>query len=295
MIAASLLSLLTATTLPVPATLEDLNAMAELLNCSGSVVSLGRDDSKRAVILTAGHCARYPYLYKNGEAEAGTLITPGPEKEKFTSLYPGNTTLQSPLKARLNNLYYGTLTKVDVSLFETTLTLGELKSKGIAPMTLADRLPKPGERVKITSALWKQTQECTVDRIIENDAEERALFGKTKDVNYHFRNSILLSSDCSGEVGWSGAPLFDPQTNQVLGLVSRIYKEADRVSPSTFLRFMNGLSSPTSTGRTYVVASNITDLKDCLTADGTLLTEGFTCSLPAPTTKKSSSWPKAKR
>lgn len=276
----------------VPATDRELSGMVNIWRCSGSLVSLGRSDSEPGIILSAGHCPGPSTFYPNGEAEVQTAL--GLTKEKAS-------TFPVPARLALRSVYYATMTHIDASLFETQATLGELKAAGYRIFDIADRLPKPGEKLRLTSGVWGETQDCEVEQIIENDAAEREIFGS--DMKTHtFRNSVLFKRPCGGTAGWSGAPAFNPETGLIYGVVSRLL---DRMVPSFLSRFasaevsenrwaiaLNPAAKPVD-----VVASNLTDLRDCLTRGGHLSLDSVSCQLPkakvfVPVKKpRSSRWP----
>lgn len=258
-----------------PATPEDLNGMVNIWRCSGALVSLGRSDAEPGLILSAGHCPGPSTFYLNGEAEINTPLEVTSEKA---------LTFPAPTRLPLRSVYYATMTHVDASLFETRATLGELRAAGHRIFDIADRLPKPGEKLRITSGVWSETEDCEVERIIENDAEERELFGS--DMQTHtFRNSVLFKRPCSGTAGWSGAPTYNPETGLIYGVVSRLL---DRVRPSFPRIFARAAASGNrwalalnpATETVDVVASNLIDLRDCVSSDGHLALGSARCALP---------------
>jgi len=171
------------------------------------------------------------------------------------------------------------MTNVDAALIEME------KVEGMKVFEIADRLPKPGEKLRITSAFWKESQDCEVESILEDDAMEEAALEMTTD-HFPFRNSILFKKPCYGRTGWSGSPVFNPETGMVYGIFSRVYGKPKTL---TFARFdaFNFFAPLGSDVR--VVASNTVDLHDCLSKEGKLDLNTTGCSLPKPMTVKPTS------
>lgn len=279
----------TPSSLARPATAEELNGMVKALNCSGTFVSIGRKDSAKGIVLTAGHCPSSPLFYKNGEAASGTDLS----QEKNAIAFTADRTLNEPLTIPLTRLTYATMTNADVALLEVKETHKSLAAENIRFLKIADRLPKPGEVLRITSAFWQETEECEVEKILEDRDAETAAVGMATD-QYTFRNSILFKSPCYGREGWSGSPVFDPNTGLVYGVLSRVYK---RKSPLSFARWnpFNPTIELFEKDEVQVVASNITDLKDCLTTNGKIDMNAPHCQLPKPPkTGINSLWPSSR-
>lgn len=271
--------------------------MVKIHECSGALVSLGRGDTSPGLVLAAGHCPNYPNFYANGVAEGGT---------DYSSLAPANgfppgSTLTHPVNLPLARLFYATLTNVDVSLYELASSVGALREQKLRLLELGDRLPKSGEILQITSGFWRETETCEVESILEDNAAEKRAIGEETETPL-FRNSILFKSPCFARGGWSGGPVFDAATGLIYGIVSRVYSLSPTVSFSRFAGFISQKWNPfhpDADTDVRVVASNVIDLKDCLTADGKLGTSLANCQLPKlkgassplPSLKPSSSWP----
>lgn len=285
-----------------PATLEELNGMTHVENCSGTFVSLGRKDSSRALILSAGHCPSYPTFYKQGVAEGGTDYSKEPPAKSF----PPGSTLEAPLNYPIRQLYYATMTTSDISLYELASSIEKLKNQKLKILELADYLPKPGKSYSITSGYWKETQTCEVESILADNDSERSAVGFEVET-YPFRNSILFKAPCFARGGWSGSPIYDAETNLVYGVLSRIYESNPTPALTRFAEFISkkwNPFNPETETEVRVIASNVIDLKDCLASDGAIDTKRTHCDLPKPTMKPSpvphtvprprptSSWPK---
>lgn len=258
----------------LPALADDFSRMVKIGNCSGVLVSLG--------VLTAGHCPIYPNFYKKDEAESGTDMS----KEKAFVFPTGDVNQSTEL--HLKKITYATMTNIDAALIEAE------KIEGVKTFKIADRLPKPGEILRITSAFWKESQDCEVEKILEDDAMEEAAVEMKTD-RFPFRNSILFKNPCYGRTGWSGSPAFDPETGMIYGIFSRVYGKPKALTFARFGAF--SFFAPLGT-EVRVVASNVVDLHDCLSKKGELDLNTPQCSLPKPkpqpsklTAPKNSKWP----
>lgn len=250
-------------------TIDDMNGIAAAFRCSASIVSLGQADSDPAFVLSAGHCSA-------DNPDGG--YTPGTAKIRLPILsldehisYYQKLGDDQPLTLgnfQLSSIYYATMTREDVTLFQGALSLGVLKSRGVRIFKLADRLPKPGEKLQITSGLWGQTQSCTVERIILDNADEKKLFGISPSP-IEMNNTILLGPECTARPGWSGSPLLDPKTGLIYGVASRIYTPA----PGSALAKEG--TSP------RILVSSLLELRKCINKTGQLDFSLLGCQLPS--------------
>lgn len=250
-------------------TIDDMNGIAAAFRCSASIVSIGQADSDPAIVLSAGHCSadNPDYGYTPGTAKVRLPIL---QLEEHTSYYQ-KLSADQPLTLgnfQLASVYYGAMTREDVTLFQATVSLGILKSRGVRIFKLADRLPKPGEKLQITSGLWGQTQSCTVERIIVDNADEKKLFG-TNTSPIEMKNTILLGSECTGRPGWSGSPLLDPKTGLIYGVASRIY------TPAPGSALAKAGTSP------RILVSSLLETRKCLNKMGQLDFSLPGCQMPS--------------
>ena len=248
------------------ASFEELQGIVAAYRCSGAFVDLGQSDNKPATILSAGHCsADSDEGHMPGRAVVGLSII---DQEEFSSYYIWHKpTNQMTLNSfQLKSISYATMTKEDVTIFESTKTLGTIKSMGLKTFKLAPGLPKIGQTLQLTSGLWGQTQKCKVEKIIKNNKEEEFLFG-TSTGPIEMNNSILLSKECTAQGGWSGSPLFDPETGLIYGVASRIYAPAPG----------SELAEKGTTAR--IIISSLVELQKCL-KEGAMDLSKSECSLP---------------
>lgn len=248
------------------ASFEELQGIVAAYRCSGAIVDLGQGNDKPGTILTAGHCSADS---ERGHAPGRAVVDMSIyTDEEYSSYYiwhkPTNQMTMSSF--RLRTIAYATMTKEDVTVFESILPLGEIKSKGLKTFKLAPALPKVGQTLQLTSGLWGQTQKCKVERIIKNNREEELLFG-TNTGPIEMNNSILLSSECTAKGGWSGSPLFDPQTGLIYGVASRIYAPAPG----------SELAKKGTTAR--IIISSLVEFQKCL-KNGMVELSNAGCQLP---------------
>lgn len=247
-------------------TFQDMNGIAAAYRCSASIISTtGQSDNDPAFVLSAGHCTadndNATYL-----PDTAKIRFPITHLDEYTSYY--QQLPNQPMSYgnfQLASIHYATMTTEDVTLFQATVSLGTLKSRGVRIFTLADRLPKPGEKLQLTSGLWGQTQTCTVERIITNNAEEKKLFG-TSPSPLELKNTILLGADCTGRPGWSGSPLLDPKTGLIYGVASRIYTPP--------------VGSALAGSSPRVLVSGLQELRKCLNKAGQIDLSTSGCQLP---------------
>jgi hypothetical protein len=258
----------------VPATLEDLQGSVAIEKCSGSVVRLSDDETAPAYLLSAGHCGKPGFAVAPGKA-----YSLGDGHWKQTSGFPSGTSLNRPVKIEITGLAYATMTFSDVALFATGRSVDSLRSAGYRVYSLGESLPREGDSLRITSAFWKETQVCRVDRILATNADELAIDPMSLH-GYEFRNSILFESECAIRTGWSGSPVVNESTGQIFGVASR---RVMTPSPLPFAgsdpvnKFVAWLFQDKGTGT--LIASNLVDLLACLTPEGALRFEGR-CELP---------------
>jgi hypothetical protein len=291
---------------PSPATAEDLQGTVAIEKCSGSIVRLTEDEAAPAYLLSAGHCGKPGFAVAPGKA-----YSLGPGYWTHTAGYPAGATTNRPVKIEVTGLAYATMTWADLALFETGRSADSFRKEGYQVYSLGESLPRAGDSFRVTSAFWKETQVCRVDRILATNADELAIDPMSLH-GYEFRNSILFDSDCSIRTGWSGAPIVNESTGQVYGIASRRVMTAPRLpfaGPDPVSQFVGWIFQDKGTGT--LIASNLVDLLACVTAEGALRFEGR-CELPkidadagprprlprapeAPTgDRRGSQWPKNK-
>jgi hypothetical protein len=269
-----LASLSAASAGPVPATAEDLRGVVAIEKCSGAIVALGSDEKQPASFLSAGHCGKPGYAIAPGKA-----VSAEGRYWNHVRGFPEGASLEHPAKITLSKLAYATMTRVDLSIFSTASSVEDFRKQGYRVFSLADSLPRPGDRLRVTSAFWKETQLCRVEKILETNTDESAI-DPTSIEGYEFRRSILFDSDCIVRTGWSGAPVFEESTGRIFGVVSRRILAAARIpfgALEAAAKFVAWDFQDRGSG--VLIASNVADLGECLTATGELRF-GAACLLP---------------
>lgn len=248
------------------ATFDELQGIVAAFRCSGAFVDLGQPADKPATILTAGHCSSES---ENGHVPGRAVVAlPILDQEEYSSYYVWHkpTNQMTMNSFMIQAIAYATMTKEDITVFESIQSLGKLKAMGIRTFKLAPTLPKVGQTLQLTSGLWGQTQKCKVERILKDNREEELLFG-TSLGNVEMKNSILLSAECTAQGGWSGSPLFNPATGLIYGVASRIYAPA----PNSELA-KKGTSA-------RIIVSSLMEFQKCLKGGVVNLSQAA-CGLP---------------
>jgi hypothetical protein len=248
---------------PVPATVEDLRGAVSIEKCSGAVVALGSDEKQPAYLLSAGHCGKPGYAIAPGKA----VSAEGPYWKTVRG-FPEGATLEHPAKIEVSKLAYATMTRVDLSIFRLSATVEDVRKQGYRVHARAESLPRPGDRLRVTSAFWKETQLCRVERILETNADETAIDPISIE-GYDFRQSILFDSDCIVRTGWSGAPVFEESTGRIFGVVSRRILAPARTpfgAIDAAAKFVAWDFQDRGSG--VLIASNVADLGSCLSPSG---------------------------
>lgn len=187
-----------------PATVEDLKGMANLGNCSGGVLDIGRPMNAKSLLITNGHCV-------SGTLGANQAIINQPSQRFFRLFtYDGSTVLVQAQK-----LVYATLTDTDLGLYELNVTYEELQSMNVKSYPLSMRSASPGIPLRITSGYWKRTQECAVERIVYKLLEG---FGGDVSNPSVATNVLALTNECQIYGGFSGTPAIDLKTQTIIGL-----------------------------------------------------------------------------
>ncbi len=251
----------------VSAPKEDLSGMIAAFRCSGALVSVGQELYDSALILSAGHCsADEPnYVHQSGYAKVDVSIR---DQDEHGMHYYFDKSYNSLLlkNFKLASIYYGTMTKEDVTIFKALPSTRTLRARGLRIFTLAQELPQVGQELKLTSALWGKSKDCRVERIIKNNDEEMKLFGVEPEVP--MENTILLSEDCEAKGGWSGSPLYDSKTRKIYGVASRVVEAREG----------SELYKPNAKAR--VLVSSVSKLSKCFDSRGELDLAHPACELP---------------
>ncbi|WP_210443342.1 serine protease [Nocardioides sp. SYSU D00065] len=180
---------------------------ARLPGCSGAVVRWPAAlDTDRAVVLTNGHCVRVPFL---GARE--TLV----DRRTGTKVELLDGRGDVAVTARAVRLAYATMYRTDLAVLELRETYADLVAGGVTPFGLAVEGPSRGDRIRIPSGYWTEQRACatagTAHRVHER--------------SWDWWDSIRLPAraGCGIRGGYSGSPIVDRETGEVVGLANTAY------------------------------------------------------------------------
>ena len=180
---------------PVGTTQVDLNGIAQLPNCSGSIIRLTNNPEAKVIVLSNGHCIDLlkPGTYRSDDALNETIGLFGPQSQL--------------VRARSTRVVYATMTATDISLIELNVTYKDLQKHNIASFLLSPQVAPPGTPIIMASGYFKTAVKCKVD----------ALVYQLKEDAWTFMNSYKYSG-CDARHGTSGSPLIAIQTGEIVGI-----------------------------------------------------------------------------
>ncbi len=218
--AASLIALALATVplvvvgafLPVPGAAAadaagDFAGTARLPGCSGAVVRWPAAlDTDRAVVITNGHCVRFPFL---GARE----VLVDEKKWMRIELLDGRGGVA--LTARGVRLEYASMFRTDLAVLSLRETYADLADADLEPLVLAGAGPTRGELIRIPSGYWREQRTCAT-RGTAYRLHERA---------WDWWRSIRLPAreGCAIRGGYSGSPIVSRETGLVVGVANTGY------------------------------------------------------------------------
>jgi len=194
---------------------DELTAIVELSNCSGSVVRLRTSQpTDHALVLTNGHCIGGGFL-DPGEAVAGRPSTRRMNVLEPDALVPGPPMGPPPdtgvrVAVQASELVYATMTTTDMALYRLTITYGELENDhGVHAMTIIDRHPDAGTAILVPSGYWHALFACSIDAFV---------YG-LREGGWMFEDSIRYTQPgCETIGGTSGSPIVATATHEVIGI-----------------------------------------------------------------------------
>src|SRR4051812_8787393 len=134
----------------------DYSGVAALPGCSGSLVSLGQDDSAKGVVLTNGHCVGL----MDGDPHAVTVDRP----------YNANVSLyidqQHTVAAKANRLIYGIMMPNDIAFLQLDKSYKDLAAKGVKARKIAPAIAAVGTDIALASGYFGTVVSCKVEKII---------------------------------------------------------------------------------------------------------------------------------
>lgn len=180
---------------------------ARLPGCSCALVRWPAAlDTDRGVVITNGHCVRFPFL---GAREV--LV----DQERWTRVELLDGRGEVARAARAVRLDYAAMFRTDLAVLTLRETYAELAGAGVAPLTLAEAGPSRGDRIRIPSAYWTEQRVCAT-RGTAYRLHERA---------WDWWRSIRLPArdGCAIRGGYSGSPIVSRSTGLVVGIANTGY------------------------------------------------------------------------
>lgn len=243
----------------------DFEGIVKLSNCSAALITFeGMPETKKAVVMTNGHCADLP---------GGRFLAPG---EVLVNKPVSRTVGIFDSKMKINRVkatkfIFATMTDTDVSLYELELSYKEIKDKfDIDPLLLAPSHPKANTETVIISGYWDRGWDCSIDGFVP----------KLKEDAYTWIDSIRYNPECDTTHGTSGSPIIERNTRTVIGINNTGNDSGERctmdnpceVDAEGRITVTKGLSYGQQTYQIY----------SCLTKDFTLDLTKSGCTLPKP-------------
>ena len=203
----------------------------------------------KALIITAGHCAKLPrrlnvkeYAYDmNSEIPVTFLANDG-----------------SPIGTlSTSKLLYATVTGTDVALYQLPQSFEEImKRTDIRPLPIALKGTAPGSKIRIPTGMLAKVYECKIEAYVHQLINQ----------DYVWSSSIRYSPEgCKMTVGTSGSPVIDLSSFEVIGLTNAGNNETDdscmrsnvcEVSPAGTVSYRRGTSYGQQTHQIYSCLTN---------------------------------------
>ncbi|NOT78638.1 MAG: trypsin-like peptidase domain-containing protein [Bacteriovoracaceae bacterium] len=187
--------------------------LAIVNGCSaGLIIFEGIKKHDRALVATNGHCLllnlnlkrEFPYPMP-GENLANITDTEFREKTNITLHGPNES-----IKVKMARLIFGTMSGTDLSLFEIENTYEHLEKEfKILPLKIANRDSSLNTPVSIVSGYYNRKFSCSLKSI--SDLIEGP---------FYTNNALSLSSECDIYPGFSGSPIVNDLSGEVIGLAN---------------------------------------------------------------------------
>ncbi|MCH0563629.1 MULTISPECIES: serine protease [unclassified Streptomyces] len=179
----------------------DFAGTVALSNCSGSVIRFpDSDDNAPALVLTNGHCL------ETGFPEPGEVIVDQSSRRSFSLLSSYGYRIGT---LRADKVVYSTMTDTDVTIYETTRTYAQIRSRyGIEALTVADTHPVAGTAITVASGYWRRLYNCNIDGFAY----------RLKEGDWTWKDSVRYTPSCNTIGGTSGSPVIDQATGKVVAV-----------------------------------------------------------------------------
>lgn len=177
---------------------------ARLPGCSGAVVRWASAlDSDPAVVITNGHCVRFPFL---GARE--TLVDV--KQYKRIELLDGAGKVATTVRG--TRLAYAAMYRTDLAVYELRESYADLAAAGVTPLTLATRGPARGDRVGIANTGYVGGRRC-IDSACEESKRGRVVM--KREMNYGQQTGLLttcVGADRRFDLSAAGCRLPQPRS-----------------------------------------------------------------------------------
>ncbi len=185
---------------------------ARLPGCSGSVVRWPTAlETDRAVVLTNGHCVRFPFL---GAREV--LV----DRDQWRRIELLDGSGEVAMEVRGVRLQYASMYRTDLAVLELRETYADLAEGGVTPLTLDATGPSRGDEVRIPSGYWTEQRTCATPGTAYRLHEQA----------WDWWRSIRLPAldGCAIRGGYSGSPIVSQETGLVVGIANTGYVGGQR-------------------------------------------------------------------
>ncbi|WP_191280939.1 S1 family peptidase [Nocardioides flavus (ex Wang et al. 2016)] len=192
---------------PAGAAADRFTGTVRLPGCSGALVRWPAAlDTDRAVVITNGHCVRQPFL---GAREV--LV----DERRWTRIELLDGIGAVARTVRGVRLDYASMYRTDLAVLSLRETYADLARTGVFPLSLAERGPSRGDRVRIPSGYWTEQRTCTT----------RGTAYRLHERSWDWWRSIRLPvrDGCSIRGGYSGSPIVSRTTGLVVGIANTAY------------------------------------------------------------------------
>lgn len=180
---------------------------ARLPGCSASVVRWAAAlDDDPAVVLTNGHCVRFPFL-----GARDVLV----DEKQFKQIELLDGRGQVAMTVRGVHLRYASMYRTDLAVYELRETYADLAARGVTPFALSATGPSRGDEIRIPSGYWGEQRACTTTGTAYRLHERE----------WDWWSSIRLPAidGCRIRGGYSGSPIVSQSTGEVVGIANTGY------------------------------------------------------------------------